>query len=194
MAWSPSPNRIMRENASTTVNPRRDGFATSRRQLLVPRSRAPYTERLECAESRASRTISPAALAAPGKLAAGTLAGAGVPGAVALKAPLSPVLLLGTSTRTSSPASPGASGRRACSWRRALPAAARVLPLGPLTVFNLSSPQRALSRPFPEAIALVLCDQSTNLIRQVNPAQPARPRPISPRAGPDALAPEAALP
>ena len=40
LAATPSPRRMMRENASTTRKPRRDGRATSRRQLLVPRSRA----------------------------------------------------------------------------------------------------------------------------------------------------------
>jgi hypothetical protein len=41
LAPSPSPSRTMRENASTTRNcPGRVGWATSRRQLLVPRSSA----------------------------------------------------------------------------------------------------------------------------------------------------------
>jgi hypothetical protein len=38
---TPSPKRIMRENASMTRKPRREGRATRSRQLLVPRSRAP---------------------------------------------------------------------------------------------------------------------------------------------------------
>jgi hypothetical protein len=37
---SPSPSRMMRENASMTRKPSRVGRATSRRQLLVPRSSA----------------------------------------------------------------------------------------------------------------------------------------------------------
>jgi len=37
---SPSPNRTMREKASTTRKPSWVGLATSRRQLLVPRSSA----------------------------------------------------------------------------------------------------------------------------------------------------------
>ena len=40
LADTPSPRRMMRENASMTLKPRRDGRATSRRQLLVPRSSA----------------------------------------------------------------------------------------------------------------------------------------------------------
>jgi hypothetical protein len=40
LALTPSPRRMMREKASITLKPRRDGCATSRRQLLVPRSRA----------------------------------------------------------------------------------------------------------------------------------------------------------
>jgi len=39
-ASAPSPRRMMREKASMTRKPRRDGLATSSRQLLVPRSRA----------------------------------------------------------------------------------------------------------------------------------------------------------
>ena len=38
---TPSPSRMMREKASMTRKPRRDGRASSRRQLLVPRSSAP---------------------------------------------------------------------------------------------------------------------------------------------------------
>ena len=38
---TPSPRRMMRENASMTRKPRRDGLAISSRQLLVPRSSAP---------------------------------------------------------------------------------------------------------------------------------------------------------
>ncbi len=41
--WRPSPNRTIRENASTTLNPQGAGLATRSRQLLVPRSRAAYT-------------------------------------------------------------------------------------------------------------------------------------------------------
>ena len=40
LADTPSPRRMMRENASMTLKPRREGRATSRRQLLVPRSSA----------------------------------------------------------------------------------------------------------------------------------------------------------
>ena len=40
LAVTPSPRRMMRENASMTLKPRRDGRATSSRQLLVPRSSA----------------------------------------------------------------------------------------------------------------------------------------------------------
>ena len=40
LADTPSPSRMMRENASMTLKPRRDGRATSSRQLLVPRSSA----------------------------------------------------------------------------------------------------------------------------------------------------------
>ena len=40
LAATPSPRRMMRENASMTLKPRGDGRATSSRQLLVPRSRA----------------------------------------------------------------------------------------------------------------------------------------------------------
>ncbi len=40
VADNPSPSRMIRENASTTWKPRREGLATSKRQLLVPRSRA----------------------------------------------------------------------------------------------------------------------------------------------------------
>jgi hypothetical protein len=36
-----SPSRMMREKASMTRKPRREGLAIRRRQLLVPRSRAP---------------------------------------------------------------------------------------------------------------------------------------------------------
>ena len=42
LADTPSPRRMMRENASMTWKPRRDGRATSSRQLLVPRSSAAY--------------------------------------------------------------------------------------------------------------------------------------------------------
>ena len=38
---TPSPSLMIREKASMTKKPRREGRATSRRQLLVPRSRAP---------------------------------------------------------------------------------------------------------------------------------------------------------
>jgi hypothetical protein len=38
---TPSPRRMMREKASMTRKPRRDGRAIKSRQLLVPRSRAP---------------------------------------------------------------------------------------------------------------------------------------------------------
>ena len=38
---TPSPRRMMRENASMTRKPRREGLAISSRQLLVPRSSAP---------------------------------------------------------------------------------------------------------------------------------------------------------
>ena len=37
---TPSPRRMMRENASITLKPRREGRATSSRQLFVPRSSA----------------------------------------------------------------------------------------------------------------------------------------------------------
>ena len=40
VAETPSPSRMMRENASMTRKPSPDGRAISRRQLLVPRSRA----------------------------------------------------------------------------------------------------------------------------------------------------------
>jgi hypothetical protein len=39
---NPSPSRTTRENASVTIKPSDDGFATSKRQLLVPRSIAAY--------------------------------------------------------------------------------------------------------------------------------------------------------
>ena len=38
---TPSPRRTMREKASITRNPAGSGLATRRRQLLLPRSRAP---------------------------------------------------------------------------------------------------------------------------------------------------------
>ncbi len=38
---TPSPRRMMREKASMTRKPRREGLAMRSRQLLVPRSRAP---------------------------------------------------------------------------------------------------------------------------------------------------------
>jgi hypothetical protein len=38
---TPSPKRMMREKASMTRKPRREGRATKSRQLLVPRSSAP---------------------------------------------------------------------------------------------------------------------------------------------------------
>ena len=40
LAETPSPRRMMREKASITLKPRREGRATSSRQLLVPRSSA----------------------------------------------------------------------------------------------------------------------------------------------------------
>jgi len=58
----------MRENASTMRNPSRDGRATSRRQLFVPRSRAAYVL-ADARESAAAAAWAGTCAAPPGALA-----------------------------------------------------------------------------------------------------------------------------
>ena len=97
----------------------------------------------------------------------------GIPGAAALTAPLSPASLRMAEAQGGAPASREESGFRARSSRRGFPAAVRAIPLGPVTIFNLSSLPEGAFSPVPAARALVLCDQSTNLFRQVKPERQA---------------------
>ena len=130
----PSPRRMMRENASMTRKPRRDGLAIRRRQLLVPRSSAPYTEWAgACASAPGPLTSS----AAPARPSAGAPTRGCAPAWAKAPPPLSPASL------------------RMAFASRGSTAAGRTLPLGPVTLFNLS--RRKPPRVFADgATALIL--------------------------------------
>ncbi len=117
---APSPRRMMRENASMTRKPRREGLAISSRQLLVPRSSAPYITGT-AARAGAPASVLPSAATRPSAGAfecarAATCVGPPLP-------PQSPDSL-----------------RMELGSREAM-AAGRALPLGPFTMLNLSPPE-----------------------------------------------------